>query len=96
MTSSAALRQGSGAYGRDLAQKIGAEDAPFIVTQSLQRTAIAFTEIRVDQPTGNLTDPLPIEDAHMMCLLLRELPDNHYWEVGRHLSDGAGGGHHDP
>ncbi|MDB5496056.1 MAG: Transcriptional regulator, AraC family [Phenylobacterium sp.] len=86
MSPSVAVRASASAYGRNLAQKYGAEDAPFIVTQSLRRGEMAFTEIRVDQPLGRLSDPFPPEDAYVICLLLREHPNTSYWESGRQVS----------
>jgi AraC family transcriptional regulator len=85
MSSSAAAKRADGARGRNLGQRYGAEDAPFIVTGALRGGGITVTEIRVDQPTGRLTDPFPPEDAYMLCLLLRERPDDRYWECGRQL-----------
>ena len=77
---------GPRAYGQDLGQKFGAENAPAIVTRSLQRAELAVTELRVDRPLGRLSDPLPRDDAYMICLLLREVPNNAYWEDGRQVS----------
>ena len=71
------------AYGRELAKNYGAADAPAIVTRSLQHTAFAATEIQVDRPTGQLSEAIPPQDAYMICLILRDLPDNSYWEDGR-------------
>jgi AraC family transcriptional regulator len=44
---------------------------------------MAVTEVRVDEPTGGLTDPFPPQDAYLICLLLRDLPNHRYWENGR-------------
>jgi AraC-like DNA-binding protein len=73
-------------YGRKLGIKFGAEDAPFILTRSLQCADIAVTEVFVDRPLGRLCDPLPRMNAYMICLLLHDLPDNSYWEEGRQVS----------
>ena len=73
-------------YGRVLAEKFGAGDAPFIVTSSLQRAEIAVTEVRVTRPLGGLSEPIPRLDAYMICLLLRDLPENSYWEDGHRVS----------
>jgi len=73
-------------YGRSLAEKFGAEASPFIVTRSLQRDEIAITEVRADRPVGGLSEPIPRVDAYMICLLLRDLPENSYWEDGRQVS----------
>jgi AraC family transcriptional regulator len=85
MSSSAATHRADGANGRNLGQRYGAEDAPFIVTGSLRGGGITVTEIRVDEPSGRLTDPLPPEETYMLCLLLRERLNDCYWECGRQL-----------
>jgi hypothetical protein len=41
--------------GLNLGTKFGAEDAPFVVTQSLKGAEIAVTEVRVDLPLGRLS-----------------------------------------
>ncbi|UCI05172.1 helix-turn-helix transcriptional regulator [Mesorhizobium sp. B1-1-8] len=76
----------SSVYGRNLGHKFGAEDAPFILTRSLKSTDIAITELYVDRPLGRLCDPIPRVDAYMICLMLRDLPNNLYWEDGRQVS----------
>ena len=73
-------------YGRNLGRKFGAEDAPFILTRSLQSAELAVTEVYVDQPLGRLSDAIPRVDAYMICLMLRDLPRNIYWEDGRQVS----------
>jgi AraC family transcriptional regulator len=74
------------AYGRNLGTKYGAEDAPAIVTRSLHSTEVAVTEICVHRPSGRLSDPIPRVDAYMICLMLRDIPNNAYWEDGRQVS----------
>src|SRR5580693_8500882 len=76
----------AGAYGRNLGTKYGAEDAPAIVTRSLHSTEIAVTEVCVVRPLGRLSDPIPRVDAYMICLMLRDIPNNVYWEDGRQVS----------
>jgi AraC family transcriptional regulator len=76
----------TGVYGPNLGENFGAEDAPFIVTRTLQRGEIGVTEVCVDRPLGRLSDPIPRVDAYMVCLLLRDLPNNSYWEDGREVS----------
>ena len=76
-------QHGAGAYGRRLGEHFGVEDAPCIVTRTLQRDEIAVTEVRIDRPFGGLSDPIPYEDAYSMSLVLRDLPNNSYWEGGR-------------
>ena len=80
--------QGTSAFfGRDLARNYGAEDAPAIVTRSLRGAEIAVTDLRVSKPLGRLSDPMPREDACMICLILRDLPHNSYWEEGRQVGE---------
>jgi AraC family transcriptional regulator len=69
-------------YGRNLGTKYGAEEAPSIVTRSLNSTEIAVTEICVHRPPGRLSDPIPRADAYMISLILGDLPNNAYWEEG--------------
>src|SRR5258708_2902541 len=76
----------TGAYGRNLGTKYGAEEAPSIVTRSLHSTEIAVTEVCVHRPPGRLSDPIPRVDAYMICLMLRDIPNNAYWEEGRQVS----------
>ncbi len=82
----AAVRRSDDDYAQWLAQRYGAEDAPIIVSRSLPRGEITVTEIRVDQPLGRLGEPFPPEDAYMICLALRDLPNHCYWEGGRQVS----------
>jgi AraC-like DNA-binding protein len=86
MTASPATGRADVAYGRRLGAKFGIDDAPCIVTRSLQSAEIAVTEIRVDRPHGRLSDPIPREDAYMICLMLRDIPNSAYWEDGHEIS----------
>jgi hypothetical protein len=87
-----------GVYGPNLGENFGAEDAPFIVTRTLQRGEIAVTEVCVDRPLGRLSDPIPRVDAYMIDLLLRDLPNN--FLLGRRArgfgSIAPGGSDHHP
>lgn len=83
MSASRSPRVAPNAYGHELARNYGAADAPSIVARSLQHAEFAVTEIRVDHPNGELSEAIPPQDAYMICLVLRDLPDNSYWEDGR-------------
>lgn len=85
-TTSTESQHGAAAYRRRLSEKFGVEVAPYIVTRSLQRAEIALTEVRIDKPLGQLSDPMPREDAYEMSLVLRDLPDTSYWEDGRQVA----------
>jgi AraC family transcriptional regulator len=75
----------AGSYGRGLARHWGLEDLPSIVTRSLRGAEIVVSDLRVNKPNGRLSDPLPRDDAYMICLVLRDLPQNSYWEEGREV-----------
>ena len=83
MTQSLAMVRANDAYGRRLGEKFGVEDAPFIVTRSLQGAEIAVTEMRVETPLGRLSEPITVRDAYVLSLVLRDVPDTSYWEDGR-------------
>jgi len=72
-----------GAYGACLGETYGVKDVPCIITRGPQGAEIAVSEVRVDTPLDRLSDPLPCEDAYSLSLMLRDLPNNSYWENGR-------------
>jgi AraC family transcriptional regulator len=76
----------SDSYGRGLAKHWGLDDLPSIVTRSLRGAEIVVSDLRVNKPNGRLSDPLPRDDAYMICLVLRDLPQNSYWEEGREVA----------
>jgi AraC family transcriptional regulator len=76
----------SGVHGRSLGERLGAKVAPSIVTRTLWQAEVAVTDIRVDEPLGRLSAPLPTVDAFIVCLMLRDIPHNAYWEGGRQVS----------
>jgi AraC family transcriptional regulator len=74
-----------GLDGRTLGKSWGLKELPSIVTRSLSGAEITVTDLRVNKPSGVLSEPLPRDDAYMICLVLRDLPGNSYWEEGREL-----------
>ena len=86
-TSNAPDRPPRRLYGDELAANFGAEGpAPFIVTRSMPRAELAVTEVRVDNPVGRLSDPLPRDDAYLICHQLRAFRGLEHWEDGRLLT----------
>lgn len=75
----------SRAYGRNLARNFGAEEAPVFVSRLLQHAEFAVTEVIVDHPNGQLTKPIPLDDAYLICLNLRAARHKTYWEEGREI-----------
>ena len=83
----APVRPPRGLYGDELAANFGGEaPAPFIVTRSMPHAALAVTELRVDNPIGRISDPLPCADAYLISHELRAYRGMEYWEDGRHLA----------
>ena len=72
--------------GQRLAEKFGAEDAPFVATKSLKAGPIITSEVRVERSNGELSQSLPPTDSYMLCMMLRENPSRLYFEEGRHVS----------
>jgi|SRR5579859_96820 len=70
-------------YGTELASKFGAEEAPHMVTRVLQRAELAVTELRVDKPPGRISDPIPRQNAYMVCYHFKGRPSFDYWEEGK-------------
>ena len=83
VTRNAAVKAPSHVYGRDLAAHYGADEAPYIVTRTLQQAELAITELLVDRPPGRVSDTIPSADAYMICCQLREKESFEYWEEGR-------------
>ncbi len=75
----------SDSYGRDFAKNWGIEEMPSIVARSLPGAALAIADLQVNIPNGELSQALPSDDAYMICLVLRDLPENSYWEEEREV-----------
>jgi AraC family transcriptional regulator len=74
-------RESSG-YGRGLANNFGLDEAPVVISRTLQRPEFAATELLVRQPSPELSDPPKWEDAYTVCVMLQDLPGKRYWEEG--------------
>ena len=74
----------SGAYGRRLADLLHSESSRALVSRSLRKGVIGFTEIRSDNPTYAISDPIPREDAFLVALQLRDFPNRFFPEVWLH------------
>ena len=73
----------SDGYGQRLGERLRVKKAPAIVTKTLRKAEIAFTEIRCDDPLPGMTTPVQREDAYLVGLILRDFPHRVYWEEGR-------------
>ncbi|MEI9994057.1 MAG: AraC family transcriptional regulator [Rhizomicrobium sp.] len=55
-------------YGETFARRFGAPTAPAFVTRTLKKSAVAVTYLRQEQPTFELSDRPPVEDAFLVSL----------------------------
>ena len=76
----------NGAYGRRLADCLHSESSRALVSRSLRKGVIGFTEVCSDNPTHAISDPIPREDAFLVALQLRDFPNHQYWEEGCQVS----------
>lgn len=77
-----------GAYGRRLAETFHLDDAPAFVTSTLRAAEIAVTHIVCNIANNGLTDPLPVDDAFLVTLQLRDCPAHDLWLDGKPLPTG--------
>ncbi len=73
----------SGAVGQRLGSLFKIEDAPALVMRKLGMSSMAVTEIRSDNPVLGLIDPIPMEDAFLLSLMVGGLENHEVWEDGR-------------
>ena len=59
------------------------EAPPSLATRSLRGVHVAVTETRDDNPVHGLCGEIPLEDAYIVSLKLRDYPDCEYWERGK-------------
>lgn len=73
----------TGAYGCRLASRFRIEAAPVLVSKTLQKTEVAITSLQLDVAESRLTEPIPQEDAYLVAVMLRDVPDHELWLNGR-------------
>jgi AraC-like DNA-binding protein len=64
----------TGAYGERLRKTFKVARAPSLVARTLKNARIAVTEIRCDKTNTGLSEPIPVEDAFLMTVQLRDVP----------------------
>jgi AraC family transcriptional regulator len=74
------------AYGQRLGERFRVENAPAIVSRALRTCNMAVTEVRCDNPLPEMSNPIQREDAFLVALQLRDVPNREYWEDGRRVS----------
>jgi AraC-like DNA-binding protein len=77
--------EGHEAYGTRLGSAFRMKNAPALVTRVLQKSTMAVTELRCDQPNFGRTNPIPREEAYLIALQIRACP-NHDLYFDRRLT----------
>ncbi len=75
----------SGAVGSRLGNLFRLPSAPAFVARQVRMAGLAVTEIQADEPVIGMTNPVPVEDAFLVSLMFRDIPDHEVWEGGRPL-----------
>jgi AraC family transcriptional regulator len=72
-----------GAYGHQLASRFRIEMAPTLISKTLRKTEVAVTSLQLDTADPRLTEPFPQEDAYLVAVMLRDVPEHDFWLDGR-------------
>ena len=72
-----------GAYGKRLGQAFRIAQAPVLATRALQKSTLAVTELKCDQPGFGRTASIPHENAWLIALQIRACPDHDLYFEGR-------------
>ena len=72
-----------GAYRKQLSDAFRAPNAPTLSTRVLQKSTLAVTELRCDDPGFGWTAPIAREDAWLVALQLRACPNQDLYFDGR-------------
>lgn len=75
----------TGAYGERLRKTFKVARAPSFVAKTLKNARIAVTEIRCDKANTGLSEPIPVEDAFLMTVQLREVPAHDMFLDGKQV-----------
>jgi AraC-like DNA-binding protein len=73
---------GQGAFGQHLAERFGFNSAPAFVTRKLRETEIAVTEISCAIENNGMTSPIPVEDALLVTVQLKDCAAHDLWLDG--------------
>jgi len=77
------MRRENALYGRELGRRFHLEAAPTFVTQTLKSSEIAVTSMRLTRRNSEITEPLPVEDAHIVALPYEACDDHEIWLEGK-------------
>lgn len=71
------------AYGDDLASRFWLETPSSHVTRSLKRGVLAVTQIKSGFPTPEPSQSIGYDEAYLVGLMVRDVPDHELWQDGR-------------
>jgi hypothetical protein len=74
-----------GAYGETLRRTFKTETAPSFVARTLKNAKVAVTEIRCDKEDAGLTEPIPVEDAFLVTVQLKDVHAHGLFIDGRRV-----------
>lgn len=69
-----------GAYGDRLGEAFHIQNAPTLITRGLQKSTLAVTELRCDQPNFGKSAPIPCEDAYFVVLHVHACSESLYFD----------------
>jgi AraC-like DNA-binding protein len=73
----------SGAVGQRLGDLFKIDNTPALITRRMNMPQLAVTEIRSDYPALGVVGPVPLEDAYLVSLIIRQQDGHEVWEGGR-------------
>lgn len=71
------------AYGQSLGKRVGAEVLATLGLDLFQKSNIAVTRVAWESRRDSLYSSMPLDEAFMVCLELRDLPTHPYWVDGK-------------
>jgi AraC family transcriptional regulator len=74
-----------GAFGERLRDTFGVDAAPVFFASTLKKARLAVTEIRCDMANTGFSKPIPVEDAFLIIVQLRNVPRHDMWLNGRQI-----------
>lgn len=75
--------QHSGGFGERLGALFQIRSAPSFSSCNLKTGTMAVTDIRSDDPVFGVSDPVPREDAYLLCFFVADMHEHQVWEDGR-------------
>ena len=74
-----------GVYGNRLGDVAGVDAPPTLALRLFHKAQFALTQVRWDRRDDGYIPPLPREDAYLLALMRKDVPQYPYWVSGRHV-----------